>query len=636
MDDQPPGQSPETTSTSRPANLADGRWLGDFEPLSDFERVLVASCAKGKMLVADNKRPEQPDPANTIRATLIRFLLLGGDASHPVHEQGVAIKGAWISGDLDISGATCAARFLAASCRFAGQVRAVGATIQGLFLTDSMVPGLLADGMTSNGSVILRGKFVAEGLVQLRGATINGEFSCDGATFSNKGGVAIAADSITVASGLFLRNGFRAFGEVRLMAAQIGGTLSCINGAFSNPGGRALSIDRIFVAGGVFLRDGFRAEGEVRLLGAQIKGSLSCIGGHFHNAGGQAFNASRASAGVIFLRDGFTSEGEVRLTNVRVGGAIDCSGGAFSHVGGTALKLDGAQIGGTLNLSRSTISGDISLIAASATSFFDRSSSQNAGSLILDGFEYSRIDGFGNAPALIAWLERQPDDHLGAGFRSQPWEQLSKVLRDVGHFADAAEIAMHKQKMLRTAGKIGRRIPNDSLTGPRKLLNKAWVGLANASGRSFHRFYGSVAGYGHRPFQIVSWMLVMTALWSLAYYAGRHYGLIGPTNPLIHHSAELRACGTAWDPGAIPWTSPDCPVPPEYSTFQPFFYSLDIILPLIDLHQEVDWGPIVTNSAGEPIFWGRLLRLLMWFQILFGWLASLMLVAIVGRLVEKD
>jgi hypothetical protein len=77
-------------------------------------------------------------------------------------------------------------------------------------------------------------------------------------------------------------------------------------------------------------------------------------------------------------------------------------------------------------------------------------------------------------------------------------------------------------------------------------------------------------------------------------------------------------------------------VPPEYTTFQPFFFALDVTLPFVDLHQEADWGPLVANAAGETLWGGRALRWLMWFNIMFGWIASLMFVAIVSRLVEKD
>lgn len=91
------------------------------------------------------------------------------------------------------------------------------------------------------------------------------------------------------------------------------------------------------------------------------------------------------------------------------------------------------------------------------------------------------------------------------------------------------------------------------------------------------------------------------------------------------------------------WTnSKTCNGPNEYTTFQPLAYSLDLILPLVDLQQDKDWAPMVTrartsNPTGdtEQFPLGHFIRIVMWFEILFGWMASLMLVAILSGLVRK-
>lgn len=117
---------------------------------------------------------------------------------------------------------------------------------------------------------------------------------------------------------------------------------------------------------------------------------------------------------------------------------------------------------------------------------------------------------------------------------------------------------------------------------------------------------------------------------------GRNNGLIGPTNPLIHASTTFAHCGTGDDSGLHRWTARGCGMPPEYSTFQPLLYSVDVILPLVELGQEADWAPVIVNRQGETLWGGRVLRWIMWFEILFGWFASLMFIAIAGRLVDKD
>ena len=56
----------------------------------------------------------------------------------------------------------------------------------------------------------------------------------------------------------------------------------------------------------------------------------------------------------------------------------------------------------------------------------------------------------------------------------------------------------------------------------------------------------------------------------------------------------------------------------------------------MNLQQDLDWAPIVINGKGEQLWGGYVLRGLLWFEILFGWAASLILVAVLGRLVDKD
>jgi hypothetical protein len=57
----------------------------------------------------------------------------------------------------------------------------------------------------------------------------------------------------------------------------------------------------------------------------------------------------------------------------------------------------------------------------------------------------------------------------------------------------------------------------------------------------------------------------------------------------------------------------------------------------VDLQQERDWAPIVMKDDGVTTIWGgAITRWFMWFEILFGWAASLLLVAVLGNLVKKD
>ena len=103
---QPPA-TPKPRKPNRPANLPHGRWLGDLGPLSEAEQKLVECCAEGQICLLNNdKRPEEAKPEYTIRAELVRFLALGGDSVHPIHERGIMLAGAWIANALDIDSGT--------------------------------------------------------------------------------------------------------------------------------------------------------------------------------------------------------------------------------------------------------------------------------------------------------------------------------------------------------------------------------------------------------------------------------------------------------------------------------------------------------------------------------------------------
>jgi len=557
---------------ARPKGLAHGRWLGDFPNLSPAEKRLVECCARGDAWEPegwDGDRPESASNANTIRAELIRFLVLGGDEAHPVHNEGVMVWGAWVAGTLDLHQCNASVRPDLRSCHFEAAPIFSAARLPELALSGCKVPGLRGDRIKVEGGVFLIEGFAATGEVRLLGGEIGGNLACRNGTFSVSTGAALSADGIKVAGDVFLDRGFAATGEVRLLGAEIGGDFTCSNGTFNAPGGHALHADRIKVAGGVFLRDGFASTGEVRFLGAEIGGDLSC-------------------------RDG-----------------------VFANVGGYALSADGINVKGCVFLRGAQFQGAISFPSAHIGTLADDDACWAAGEHYLDGLHYDNIFGKTDADSRIRWLEYQRLDQLnGESWAPQPWEQLVKVLRNMGHPLEATKVAIAKQERMRRAGKVGGRFA--------QLL---------------HWLYGFLAGYGYRPLRTVRAMLAVWLLAATAFYFGGQSGYIGPTTPLYNSPALSgrveQLCGHGGESGKTPWTR--CPaMPAEYTTFQPLMYSLDLILPLVDLQQESDWAPIVEDPPGNTLWPGTLLRWLMWFEILFGWAMSLMLVAVLGKLVNKD
>lgn len=281
--------------------------------------------------------------------------------------------------------------------------------------------------------------------------------------------------------------------------------------------------------------------------------------------------------------------------------------------------------------------------------------------ITLDGFSYNTIGGGAptNHNERLQWLNKEVSSMSGISgndtdFRPQPWKQLQKVLREMGHSEDARHIAIAFEHRLRKADLIGqttktlRKLP-EWTNRPRRWTYRKVV-------RGFHWFFWVLTGYGYRPLRLIAWMVIVWLISAALYwFAASERGVFAPSNPLVFNHPKYLAC------------APDLPRPwkeltklhdnrlvvgrgnwylcehlrGEYTGFSPLAYSLDVLLPLVDLQQQKDWGPIIPtpkSSWWQELFapsWGHAARLVIWFQTLFGWVASLLLVAIVSGLTKR-
>ena len=426
-----------------------------------------------------------------------------------------------------------------------GEVRLPGADIGGALDCSGGTfdnPGaytINAEGFMVKGSVYLRGGFKAKGEVRLVDADIGRQLECTGGIFENPEGFALNADGLTTTSAVFLNNGFTSKGEVRLLGADIGLSLDCTKGHFENPQGRALSADGIIVRGVVFLKDGFTAKGEVRLLGADIGGALDCAGGAFDNPDGDALSADGFTVkGNVRLSSGFSATGAVRLLGVDIGSQLVCTGGTFDNPMGDALVLQNARVNATAFFTKYTIHGGLDLRNATIGELHDDEKSwTQQDKLFLDGFTYRAIIGASpvDAKVRLDWLALQPVKKESYGFRPQPYEQLVKVLRAMGHERDARTIAIAKQKEMRNT------------LGP---LARAWSWILRLS-----------TGYGYETWRAFIGMALMVLIGTgVFWFAGN---------------------------GDMQSTTEGTHVP----DFNAFIYSVDAFLPIVDLHQETYWLP---------------------------------------------
>lgn len=363
-------------------------------------------------------------------------------------------------------------------------------------------------------------------------------------------------------------------GTVALGGAHVTGTLDLQDARLRCPGstafvGNRLTVDNDLVA----LRSA--VDGEFRLAGARIGGSVLLSGAALRNEGGYALHASDMTVGARFLaRDGFSARGEVRLVGVHVGSDLNCRNAAFSNPGGNAILGYGLQVGGslglsegfvaegTVRLSRSRIAGGIFLEHARLSNpAGDAIRCRNTQSQTLHvgpGLEVSGIVDFRNSEFAnirdegATWPQALRLSGLGYGelvpslpsaervawlrrdvdgYQPRNYETLAAMYRNSGEDARARAVLL--------AGERDRR-------GHLPLYRQAWSWLQEVT-----------VGYGYRPLRAAGWLLALLALGTLV------FGL--------HHPPPLAGA--------------------PHPAFNPFVFSVDLLVPLVDLGQRSGYDP---------------------------------------------
>ena len=361
-----------------------------------MEQALVDHVLRGEPLdlaaddeVVDEAAMRSWGESRTCRATVIRDILRGRLAADP-DPHGLRLRGARISGRLDLENLTTDVNFELTDCLLkegvlARDARLAGLTLFGCQLEHPAEPPLDGARLTCDALNMARARVMGHakgGAVHLLGAHIGGQLDCTGAELSNGSGPALVADGLQVGQSMFLRGGFTATGSgdvgaVRLLGAHIGGQLDCTGAELSNGSGPALVADGLQVDQDLFLRGGFTATGSgdvgaVRLSGAHIGGQLACTGAELSKDSGPALVADSLQVGQsMFLSGKFTGGGDVgavRLLGAHIGGQLDCTGAELSNGSGPALVADGLQVDQDLFLRggfTATGSGDVGAVRLS-------------------------------------------------------------------------------------------------------------------------------------------------------------------------------------------------------------------------------------------------------------------------------
>lgn len=431
-------------------------------------------------------------------------------------------------------------------------------------------------------------------------------------------------------TGAKLANGWRAGKSGRPIALKLDG--STIDGSVEFINGRVQSAHR------EHLLIPFESYGTVRMYSVKILGALDCRGAKFHCCDARPAtdtterSSERYSEKELATREMAKASAAVTLYNSSIGGIFDLRG-----------PRDNPNAPGPLPKERfGVLKGYLNLRDSKAGRIMDNPNHwPPKGFLILEGFAY---DGFSESitsveevdvprkifslvptlcylvgaavllflspvagmapfalwlllmtvrgfsfiysipsrlapfrPSRSHWLELQPQWHLHGhdrskhdangslpheGFRPQPFEHLEKVLRESGAEDDSRQIGILKHVYI--------------LKNTHHLVS-----------REYKRILGMLVQFGYSPWRPAHIVLLLIAMSSIVFDAAYRAEVISV------HDDEMRAAMTAKS-GTVEARIK------KYPSFNAFVYSIETILPIVELGQTGYWAPLAEPEPETP------------------------------------
>lgn len=375
-------------------------------------------------------------------------------------------------------------------------------------------------------------------------------------------------------------------GLVSFAYATVQGNVS-LNGAIvDRPEKLAVRFTEATVEGSLYLgqaADGepFTCNGRVELFGVTVHKQLALIGTRFTTSeqAGETrtgINLRRARIGTLSMVEGFDVAGPVHLTGAVVG-VFQCSHATFRR----GLLMHATSVTEVFRWVDVTLSPDSWLnwrFASIQTFQYDSSSWPAAGALDLRGISFGalfrhpgddedeRVIRDEDIVGFLDVIRLQTRHDGGAEYSPQPYEQLAAALRASGQERAAQQVLIARGD---DAARAGRRLA-----------------------RPFLWLFKVTVGYGYRPLRVIWWLigvfLVSAAVFRIAYHAG-DFGYTARVHP----------------------------------PFSSLAFSLDSLLPFIDLGQERAWTVRTAGISPASVYY--------WCHVCVGWLLSSFVVAGVAR-----
>ena len=484
-----------------------------------------------------------------------------------------------ITGRLALEGRSIAEPLVFEDCKFDEEICLDEATLSSLRILRSDLPALSARNIETRGDVVLDGTSgrvslagahiggslrlvgtVLDGVLDISSARVDQDVNLDNARLAGFEDEAMRAQGLRAGGDLRLL-GVTADGTIWLTGARIDGSLD-LSAAKLSAKTHTLIAESMHASRGAFLVEGFQSRGEIRIVGATLGGPLNLESAELINPGGWALNAWGIEIGMGLWASGLKADGELRLTNARVRGPVHLEAAEITGLGseGVSIHLWGAECDELLLPVGSPPPPGLVELRGARTRQFTDLGRYYR--VYVGDFAYESLGHeSGNLRDRLNWLARAED-----GFSPGAYDRLAAVFRSAGREDDARDVAIARER------------------ARRRTLHRA--------GRWTNRFLGATVGHGYRPWRAGAWLAaVVVAGWWLF--------------------------GSLWRDDMVPAGDGE-------AEFRPLLFSLDAVLPVVDLGQDDRWEIV----GGGAQWWYA-------FSVLAGWaLATVLVSALTARLVR--
>lgn len=452
---------------------------------------------------------------------------------------------------------------------------------------------LLAPRLTVRGALVMEGDTVVRGGLLMPGAQLDGGVRLAGAVW-NADDVALDLKQ-SILGGDLHASALSIEGTVRLDNARISGPLTMEHTTVAKPlDRRCISAVNLKVAGDVQCRGLSVLSGSFDLRGASVTGVVNLEDAFLTNPGGSTVSLYMARAtGNVRLCGRFHSIGLVDLNRAVVDGRLRADGATMiwrtlplvaPTARSAAFQARFADIRGGVDLGWRLVEGSVDFTGTTTSYLGDDPVDDWPADSYVGGFAYERFAGTQSGEAIwnandrIAWLSRM------RSYDPRAWEHLAAVLRSAGDQDGADTVLIAQRRHARSA----RAVPH----------------------QLFDLLQDVTVRYGFRPQRAVYLLIALIAAVTLAVSLPVVQAQMRATdqNALVFMPAGARP-----RPGetAVPGRCGDGKV----RCLNPFFYAVDTVVPLIDLHQRSTWYPISEQR-------GWLLEWLLNLCTILGWVAS--------------